>query len=113
MDGETYESMPKTLTVRELRKHVDTPGFRVKKLDVITTLLDADEYSAEEVTDLYHERWHVELDIRSIKSALSPRTFVIAPSSSALSAGTTSVIPQAFRKRRPITPRRWMEISKA
>jgi putative transposase len=70
MDRETYERVPKTLTVREVRTHVATPGFRVDELVVSTTLLDADAYSAGEVTDLYHERWHVELDIRSIKSAL-------------------------------------------
>jgi putative transposase len=70
MDRETYERMPKALTVREVRTHVATPGFRVDELVVITTLLDADAYSAGEVTDLYHERWHVELDIRSIKAAL-------------------------------------------
>jgi putative transposase len=70
MDEETYAGMPRTLTVREVRARVATPGFRVGELVVVTTLLDADEHSAEEVTDLYHDRWHVELDIRSIKAAL-------------------------------------------
>jgi IS4 transposase len=37
---------------------------------VVTTLCDAARYSPEDLTDLYHERWHVELDIRSIKTAL-------------------------------------------
>jgi hypothetical protein len=70
MDKETYACMPGTLTVREMRTQVRTPGFRVKELIVVTTLGDAEEYSREEITDLYHERWHVELDIRSIKSTL-------------------------------------------
>lgn len=70
MDKETYERMPPTLTVRELRMQVKTPGFRVKALTVVTTLVDGEEYSREEVMDLYHERWHVELDIRAIKATL-------------------------------------------
>ena len=67
MDAETYARMPGTLTIREVRKQVGTPGSRVEELVVMTTLVDPEEYSAEEVTDLFHERWHVELDIRSIK----------------------------------------------
>jgi putative transposase len=74
MDEETYADMPKTLTVREVRTQVETPGFRVEELVVVTTLLDAEEYSREEITDLYHERWHVELDIRSIKATLKMET---------------------------------------
>jgi hypothetical protein len=70
MDRETYAAMPATLTVREVRTQVDTPGFRVQEVVVVTTLLDAVECSREDITDLYHDRWHVELDIRAIKSSL-------------------------------------------
>jgi hypothetical protein len=27
----------------------------------VTTLLDSEAYRREEITDLYHERWHVEI----------------------------------------------------
>ena len=37
---------------------------------VITTLLDADAYTKNDVAELYHERWLVELDIRAIKISL-------------------------------------------
>lgn len=70
MDEATYAAMPATLTVREIRTQVAVPGFRVRELVVVTTLLDAATYSQEEITDLYQERWHVELDIRAIKSTL-------------------------------------------
>ena len=70
MDEETYAGMPRTLAIREVRTRVATPGFRAEELVVATTLLDAEEYRGEDVTDLYHERWHVELDIRSIKAGL-------------------------------------------
>jgi hypothetical protein len=70
MDEASYATMPATLEVREIRKRVDTPGFRVKNLNIITTLLDADTHSTEDIAELYHQRWHVELDIRAIKSTL-------------------------------------------
>jgi putative transposase len=70
MDQETYQRMPETLTVREVRKQVDTPGSRVDELVVVTTLVDPLVYSRDEVLDLFHDRWHVELDLRSIKVTL-------------------------------------------
>jgi hypothetical protein len=42
----------------------------VRRLVAATTLLDAQRYSAADIADLYHQRWHVELDIRSIKQTL-------------------------------------------
>jgi len=62
--------MPEVLQVREIRKRVSTPGCRVRELIVATTLLDAAAYSQEDITDLYHQRWQVELDIRAIKTTL-------------------------------------------
>jgi DDE family transposase len=70
MEPEAYAAIPATLTVREIRTQVRRPGYRVRELTVVTTLCDAEDYPKEDVLDLYHERWHVELDIRSIKVAL-------------------------------------------
>lgn len=70
MDQEVYERMPATLAVREVRAQVCQPGYRVRELVVVTTLIDADRYSKDDLTDLYHQRWHVELDIRSLKCTL-------------------------------------------
>lgn len=70
MDDATYATMPEVLKVREIRKVIDIPGFRVKKLHVVTTLLDEQEYRTEEIADLYRNRWHVELDIRALKGTL-------------------------------------------
>jgi len=67
---EDYESFPETLKVREIRVYVNEPGFRVESLVVVTTLLDDDEYDNEDIADLYYKRWHVELDIRSLKVSL-------------------------------------------
>jgi len=70
MTQEEYETFPKTLTVREIRVYVNEPGFRVESLVVVTTLLDDEEYTFEDIADLYNERWHVELDIRALKMSL-------------------------------------------
>ncbi len=71
MDEATYETIPATLTVRELRATIATPGCRTPHIVVVTTLTDALSYPKEDIADLYHDRWHVEPDIRAIKQSLS------------------------------------------
>jgi hypothetical protein len=71
MDKETYQSIPKQITLRELKLTISEPGFRTKNIVVITTLTDPDEFSKEEIAEIYGYRWNVELDIRSIKSNLN------------------------------------------
>ena len=71
MDQETYERMPETLTVREVHVQVHQPGFRVESMVVVTTLTDAETYTKDDIGELYHQRWLVELDIRALKVTLS------------------------------------------
>lgn len=61
MDESTYQMMPETLTVREIRA-----GGRT----LITTLTDARAVAKQELAELYAMRWQVELDLRSIKSVM-------------------------------------------
>jgi hypothetical protein len=70
IDRETYKAMPGNITVREVRVHVEQPGFRTKVLIVVTTLLDPEQYTKEDLANLYRERWSNELDLRSIKSVM-------------------------------------------
>jgi len=70
MDQQTYAEFPEQLTVRELRVRVGRRGFRTQVFVVVTTLLDARLYSAHDLAELYGQRWHCELDLRSIKAAL-------------------------------------------
>jgi hypothetical protein len=53
-----------------VRFHIDEPGCRSSNIVVATTMLDNKSYRAADIADLYHQRWHVELDIRSIKQTL-------------------------------------------
>lgn len=70
MDVETYQRMPKTLDVREIHVKVSQPGFRVESLVAVTTLVDVKKYPKEDLAELYHKRWLVELDIRAVKCTL-------------------------------------------
>jgi hypothetical protein len=70
MDEATYARLPASLRLREVNVQVTERGFRVESLVVVTTLLDPQQYPAEELAQLYRRRWLVELDIRTIKSTL-------------------------------------------
>jgi hypothetical protein len=70
MDEATYAGVADTLAVREIRVTVTTPGCRVRELILATTLVDGAAYPKDDVADLYHDRWHAELDLRSLKSFL-------------------------------------------
>jgi hypothetical protein len=70
MDEETYARVPDELRIRELRFRVGRPGYRVDEVVLVTTMLDPEGYSKEELAELYHQRWNIELDLRSIKSVM-------------------------------------------
>jgi len=70
MDQATYDRMPESLHVRELEVRIEQPGFRTEALVVVTTLTDAETYTSQDLAELYHQRWLVELDIRAIKVSL-------------------------------------------
>jgi hypothetical protein len=61
MDEATYAQIPEQLVLREIRYHIIEPGRRTKTIDVITTLVDADEYTKEEIAELYGFRWNSEV----------------------------------------------------
>jgi IS4 transposase len=50
--------------LREVRIHVTQKGFRTRRLVVVTTLLDPEQYPAEEIAALYRQRWQAELNLR-------------------------------------------------
>ena len=70
MDQRSYQDMPETLKLRQVRVHVDVPGFRVRTLVLVTTLLDPREYPKDELAEVYRARWHAELDLRAIKGVM-------------------------------------------
>ncbi|MEO8006956.1 MAG: IS4 family transposase [Betaproteobacteria bacterium] len=61
MSQSDYEQAPHSVTVRELRAGGKT---------LVSTLLDAKHTTKSEIKRLYESRWHVELDLRNIKTTL-------------------------------------------
>src|SRR4051794_26931559 len=70
VDRPTYNALPDAITVREVRSRVEQAGFRTRSIVVVTTLLDPEQASKEELASLYRARWNNELDLRSIKVTL-------------------------------------------
>ena len=71
LDQDTYDRLPDALTVREMKFAVRERGFRTQSVVVVTTLRDDEEVSREDLADLYRQRWHAELDLRSLKSTMA------------------------------------------
>jgi hypothetical protein len=53
IDKELYDTLPEFLLVRECRERIEQPGFRVRSLVIATTLLDAEEYTRDDLAALY------------------------------------------------------------
>jgi hypothetical protein len=70
MSPEEYAALPDELVLREVRVRVTQRGFRTKVLVVVTTLTDGNQFSADEIAQLYRRRWQAELHLRSIKVVL-------------------------------------------
>lgn len=70
LDWASYKQLPDYLEIRETRIRVVQPGFRTKEIVVVTTLLDPEAATKEDLASLYRSRWSQELDIRDIKVSL-------------------------------------------
>jgi len=65
-----WEALPARLRVRLIRTRVEVRGFRTRRIDVATTLLDPMAYARERIVALYRDRWMVELRLRDLKTTL-------------------------------------------
>ena len=60
MSQQEYDNLENFILVRHLRYEIKQKGFRVRYIVLATTLLDASDYSVEDLADLYAQRWQVE-----------------------------------------------------
>jgi hypothetical protein len=67
---EQWQQLPEQIALRLVEVQVQVPGFRTQRIVLVTTLLDADKYTAAELGQLYFRRWAVELFFRDIKITL-------------------------------------------
>ena len=65
-----WKKIPAQLTVRVIRFQLCSPGYRPESVTLVTTLLDAQKYSAQDIAQLYARRWKIELWFRDIKTSM-------------------------------------------
>jgi hypothetical protein len=71
MSQAEFAALPSTLLVREVCLRLTRQGFRDQTLIIVTTLLDAQRYSAKQLTQLYGLRWQAaEVNLRHLKTTL-------------------------------------------
>jgi hypothetical protein len=70
MDTEQFAHLPDRLEVRELQYQVQRKGFRVTKITLVTTLLDAVLYPVEALAQLYYARWGIETHFAHLKTTM-------------------------------------------
>ncbi|VAW46461.1 hypothetical protein MNBD_GAMMA02-1321 [hydrothermal vent metagenome] len=66
MPQEQFDQAPRQLSIRETK---------VAGKVLITTLISNKEYKRKQLSDLYKSRWHIELDLRDIKTTLGMNLF--------------------------------------
>ena len=67
---EALAALPETLVLREVRYHIDRPGFRTRQITLVTTLLDAEIYRVADLAELYRQRWQVETALAHLKTTM-------------------------------------------
>jgi Transposase DDE domain len=65
-----YDAMPAELSIREIRVRVTDKTKRVRELIIVTTLVAAKTYRADGIGDLFRQRWHAELNLRTLKDVM-------------------------------------------
>ncbi len=70
MDKETFDELPQELALREIKYTIVENGKRTKEVILVTTLLDAEVFTKEELAELYNIRWRAEIDLRSLKTVM-------------------------------------------
>lgn len=74
MSKAMYDSMPKTIELREVRYMIIKPGRKQQPFVVVTTMTSIhgdNAVQAEDLAELFGFRWNAELDIRSIKTHMN------------------------------------------
>lgn len=68
LNAEDWAALPDSLEVRIIRTYGPDRQGKSKVRYIVTTLLDAEAYPADEVASLYMHRWEIEVRFRDIKT---------------------------------------------
>jgi hypothetical protein len=70
LDEPAWDALPNTLVLRELEYRIERPGCRTRSVTLTSTLLDPEAYPAEELANLYGQRWQIETNLRHLKQTM-------------------------------------------
>lgn len=65
-----WAALPQELTLRVIRGSCFVKGFRVRRVTLVTTLLDPQEYPARQILQAYLRRWRLEMCLDDLKTTL-------------------------------------------
>jgi len=71
LSKEQWDTLPAEIALRYVRKPHVSRGGKKGWLVVVTNLLDHFKYQPNDMLDIYHERWQIELRLRDIKTILN------------------------------------------
>lgn len=71
LSAESFAALPATLRVRELQYAVARPGFRVRQVTLVTTLLDSQVYTKQSLAEVYGLRWTIETGFDHLKTTMN------------------------------------------
>jgi len=63
-------ALPAQMTLRAIKGSCYQKGFRVRRITVVTTLLDPQLYPAEQILQAYLRRWRLEMCLDDLKTSL-------------------------------------------
>jgi len=66
--------LPTHMTVRAVKGSCHQKGFRVRRVTVVTTLLDPELYPAQQILQAYLRRWRLEMCLDDLKTSLQMET---------------------------------------
>jgi hypothetical protein len=72
--AEIFGKLPEKIRVRIVRGSLYQRGFRVRKVTVVTTLLDPQLYPAADILRAYLRRWRMEMCLDDLKTTLGMNT---------------------------------------
>jgi hypothetical protein len=70
MSPQEWAQVPETMVVRIMEVRIERPGFRTRELTLVTTLVEARLYPAQELIEVYFKRWRLEMCLDDLKTTL-------------------------------------------
>lgn len=70
MSQQDYDAVPMTIEVREIKRTVRLACGKSQTIVVITTLLDPQQYPAEDLLEVLKDRWQIEVNLRHLKTTM-------------------------------------------